>query len=259
MERDEEIERILNTGGKKLRLFGKEREHCHDFLWHIKNEAVPNERTDEEWRGLPQDKPSPLEARFIAAKTDPWQLEYLLGDFWETMFCDKASDMGFYTRLLQRYKVYGRTHVSINLGQLGKERDDIALPDVAIYQLGRGLVAHVDVRHKKPFKVYPCVGIDFYEERVKLFGNSPLYYAVHSYLQFDLEGWKKRGFGGWGEYWSNHAGEYRNANKWAVDNRDEDWMAVRVTPSMELEDHRGYGSINLEHFKPLKVMLEELG
>jgi hypothetical protein len=258
MERDEEIEQILNTGETKLKLWGEEKERCREFLWHIKNVAIPNERVDEERRGLPQDKPSPLEARFEAARANSWQLEYLLGDFWETMFCDKASDMGFYTHLLQRYKIYGRAHTSYYIAIAGKERDDIPLPDVEVYQLGRGLVAHIDVRHIAPFQVYPCFSIGYYEEKSKLFGNSSFYFAVHTYLPFDLKDWQRREFRGWKEHWTEHAEEYNSANKWAVSNRDKDWIVVRVTPDMELEPHGGYDCISLKQFKPLRVMLEEL-
>lgn len=255
---DNEIEQILDTARRARKLAKTEKEACRKFLVYVKNMAIPNERADEERRGLPLDKPSPLEARFKAAMTDSWQLEHLLGDFWETRFCDIVSEMELYTRLLQRRKLYGTAHASRNIGLPGRKREDVQLADVEIYQLNKGLIAHVEVKHKKPFLFYPLVGIDFYDERVKLFGNSPLYYAIHSYLPFDHKKWKGQGFEKWGEYWKEHSGDYQNADKWAVDNWEKDWVAVRVTPDMELTLSSGYKCIKLEQFKSLKDVLNEM-
>jgi hypothetical protein len=261
---DKDIEQIIAKALSDNIITDAEIEPCSKFLLHIRDVAIPTERIDEE-RYLPKDQPSPLEGVFNAAKTNGLQLGYLLGDFWETEFCEIMSKLDIYTHLLQRYKVFGAGHASINIAIPDREREDIKLPDVELYQLGRGLVAHVDVKHKQPFWAYPCVGIDFYDERVRLFGKKSLYYVIHLYSptfsRHSFRQWKAREFEGWKTYWREYWEEYQNpAAKWSLNNNDEDWLAVKVTPGLKdiLEEHGG-PCINLKYFEPLKQVFGRYG
>ena len=254
---DGEIEQVLDTAN----ILGSEREDCRAFLQHLMNIAIPNERADEERRGLPPDAPSPLQARFNAAKADKWQLGHLLGDFWETMFCDQISLLtndteNYFTKLLQRYKVYGAAHASKYVALEGGERDSRLLPDVAIYRDGFGLIAHVDVRHKLPMRDYPSMALDahIYDGGVKLFGRSPYFFAVHNYLHdwkypYDVE-----------EY---AAADRDKKDKWSWENKTGDWRAIRIAPQTPIQG-RWYSAgtefvrFDLSLFVTLEEMLEEL-
>lgn len=220
---DNDIEQILNTAQRVGKIKEVEREDCRKFLFHIRDVAIPREKEDKEAKGLPIVQPSPLEIRFNAAKTDRYQLEYLVGDFWETMLADHISLLteDCFTKLLQRYKVCEEAHASRNVGLTGKEREDKGLPDVLVYQRGFGLIAHIDVRHKLPLWKYPCMALDaeVYDERLELLGDTPYYWAVHNYLHDWEHPFNKQ------EY---DATDRDGKDKWSWDNRIEDWRAIRI-------------------------------
>jgi hypothetical protein len=170
--------------------------------------------------------------------------------------------------MAQRYKVWGTAHVSRNVNVSGEKRDNIGLPDVLLYKLQYGLIAHVDVKHKAPLAIHPWVGFDDYNSRTNLFGNSPLYYVVHSHLSFNFKEWLDRGFNEdeWCKYWcETNKDEYAKsarggAAKWKLDNHDRDWIITRITPDMDIEHDRwGNPYIHLKKFCLLHTQLRIWG
>ncbi len=250
---NDEIDQIIATAIAS-NMQQEEAEECRKFLQHIQDVAIPDEREGEEPAGLPTDKPSPLQALFNEAKTNAFFLDLLLGEYWETMFCDQISLLteDCYTRLLQRYKVFGTAHASRNVGLVGKKRQDISLPDVEIYQSGKGLIAHADVKHKLPLRNWSRIGldIDVYEIRVRLFGDSPCYFVIHNYLHYWDFPFNKKIY---------DAVDKEKKEKWNWHNKLEDWKAMQIAPSTPVsyrDDSFVY--FDLELFVGLSKILKDL-